>query len=114
MDPSPPIRPLAPSPRNSRCFPGSPRRHGPRSGGLRTTMMNKTLALASLILLPTFAGCAPMESTDDENADSDSEAIKVCAKGATVKGVDVSKWQGHIDWAKVKAAGIGFAVVRVG
>ena len=25
-----------------------------------------------------------------------------------VKGIDVSYWQGIIDWAKVKAAGISF------
>ena len=29
-------------------------------------------------------------------------------------GIDVSKYQGNIDWAKVKAAGIKFAMVRVG
>lgn len=28
------------------------------------------------------------------------------------KGIDVSKWQGRIDWPKVKAAGIEFAMVR--
>lgn len=31
-----------------------------------------------------------------------------------VKGVDISEWQGNIDWKKVKAAGINFAIVRVG
>lgn len=30
------------------------------------------------------------------------------------KGIDVSKWQGNIDWAKVKAAGIQFAMLRGG
>ncbi len=28
------------------------------------------------------------------------------------KGIDVSKWQGTIDWAKVKASGIQFAMLR--
>lgn len=28
------------------------------------------------------------------------------------KGIDVSKWQGAIDWKKVKAAGIEFAIIR--
>lgn len=78
-----------------------------------TTLMIKHIALASLILFPTLVGCAPIES-DDENIDNDADALKVCAKGTTVKGIDVSKWQGHIDWAKVKAAGIKFAIVRVG
>lgn len=31
-----------------------------------------------------------------------------------VKGIDVSHWQGTIDWAKVKAAGIGFAIIKAG
>lgn len=29
-------------------------------------------------------------------------------------GVDVSKWQGDIDWAKVKACGIDYAFIRLG
>lgn len=32
----------------------------------------------------------------------------------TIKGIDVSKHQGSIDWAKVKAAGIEFAMIRAG
>lgn len=31
-----------------------------------------------------------------------------------IKGIDVSKWQGEIDWPKVKAAGINFAMIRIG
>lgn len=31
-----------------------------------------------------------------------------------MKGIDVSKWQGKIDWTKVRASGIGFAMIRVG
>ena len=30
------------------------------------------------------------------------------------KGIDVSKWQGTIDWERVKAAGIEFAMLRAG
>lgn len=30
------------------------------------------------------------------------------------KGIDVSQWQGDIDWSKVKNAGIEFAIVRTG
>lgn len=30
------------------------------------------------------------------------------------KGIDVSKWQGEIDWAKVKADGVEFAMIRLG
>ena len=30
------------------------------------------------------------------------------------RGIDVSKWQGSIDWAAVAASGIDFAIIRVG
>ena len=33
--------------------------------------------------------------------------------GTTLKGIDVSTWQGEIDWAKVKASGlVDFAIIR--
>ena len=32
----------------------------------------------------------------------------------TTLGIDVSKYQGMIDWAKVKASGVDFAMIRVG
>ena len=31
-----------------------------------------------------------------------------------MKGIDVSQWQGAIDWPRVKAAGIQFAILRAG
>lgn len=33
---------------------------------------------------------------------------------AIANGIDVSKWQGKIDWEKVKSAGIDFAIIRIG
>ena len=30
------------------------------------------------------------------------------------KGIDISKWQGNIDWAAVKADGVEFAIIRMG
>lgn len=33
---------------------------------------------------------------------------------ATRRGIDVSAWQGTIDWEKVKASGIDFAIIRCG
>ncbi len=34
--------------------------------------------------------------------------------GGTLKGIDVSYWQGTINWAKVKKAGVDFAIIRCG
>ncbi len=33
---------------------------------------------------------------------------------AKIKGIDVSHWQGTIDWDRVKAAGIKFAIIKAG
>lgn len=33
---------------------------------------------------------------------------------AAIKGIDVSQYQGNIDFAKVKAAGVMFAIIRAG
>jgi uncharacterized protein (TIGR03382 family) len=38
---------------------------------------------------------------------------KVCAAGPTVRGIDVSKWQGSIDWGAVASSGIEFAFIRI-
>ena len=37
-----------------------------------------------------------------------------CIKAGTMPGVDVSYYQGDIDWAQVKASGIEFAIIRIG
>lgn len=34
--------------------------------------------------------------------------------GTGISGIDVSKWQGTIDWNKVKASGVDFAIIRAG
>lgn len=36
-----------------------------------------------------------------------------CPGPDTVRGVDVSHWQGNVDWPRVKGTGIGFAFARV-
>lgn len=49
-------------------------------------------------------------------ADADKTEIKklqTAVNNAKV-GIDVSKWQGEIDWDKVKNAGVEFAIVRAG
>ena len=35
-------------------------------------------------------------------------------QGHSLVGIDVSVWNGAIDWAKVKASGVGYAILRVG
>jgi len=37
-----------------------------------------------------------------------------CLAGQSILGVDVSYWQGEIDWQQVKQAGVEFAMIRLG
>ena len=36
------------------------------------------------------------------------------APSAVADGIDVSKWQGAVDWSKVAAAGVEYAILRIG
>lgn len=42
------------------------------------------------------------------------QAVVSCAAGPTVKGIDVSVYQGSVNWGAVHAAGWEFAVTRIG
>lgn len=50
---------------------------------------------------------------DGGKTDSFGFSGRVCADGPTVQGIDVSYWQGTIDWGRVAGAGIGFAYIRL-
>lgn len=52
------------------------------------------------------------ELTDEIGADVNAEEL-VAGKDRT-NGIDVSKWQGKIDWKRVKENGIEFAFIRIG
>jgi GH25 family lysozyme M1 (1,4-beta-N-acetylmuramidase) len=49
----------------------------------------------------------------NEKTGSTEDSISVCPGGATVEGVDVSEFQGNIDWGQVRASGRAFAFIRV-
>ena len=66
------------------------------------------LLLGGSVLLAM--GCAT-EQPDDIS--TTTLASTVCGSGPTVKGVDVSYYQGSIDWAAAKADGVEYAFVRV-
>ena len=42
------------------------------------------------------------------------EGYLTCLTTPSVLGIDVSEWQGEIDWQQVKDAGVEFAMIRVG
>ena len=72
----------------------------------------------SLLILSEEDIDAAEEDTRVSEAVKDSDKTEVTqmqkpASGTKV-GIDVSKWNGEIDWEKVKAAGVEFAIVRAG
>ncbi len=64
------------------------------------------------LLVVALAGCAADE-LGNETENTINSAATVCGSGPTVKGVDVSYYQGDIDWPAAKADGVEFAFVRV-
>jgi GH25 family lysozyme M1 (1,4-beta-N-acetylmuramidase) len=72
----------------------------------------RPLLLAASLAAIAVPGCAPIP--DDELVEASEGELTVCAHGGTVEGVDVSSWQGHIDWSAVAHAGIRYAIVRIG
>ncbi|MDE6185296.1 MAG: hypothetical protein K2G39_07730, partial [Lachnospiraceae bacterium] len=52
--------------------------------------------------------------TEANGAEVTVSAISKDETGSITMGIDVSKYQGTIDWAKVKEAGVEFAMIRVG
>jgi GH25 family lysozyme M1 (1,4-beta-N-acetylmuramidase) len=66
-------------------------------------------ALAALVVT-TLAACQQMPP----QYGVEYEGLSVCPGKSTLLGVDVSTYQGTVDWAKVKASGRAFAITRVG
>jgi lysozyme len=64
-------------------------------------------AVMALVLAASAAMIAPREVSGDTGSRAR------CPGRATVRGIDVSKWQGEVNWSKVRAAGVRFAFVRV-
>ncbi|MBQ6825880.1 MAG: hypothetical protein IJP34_04390 [Clostridia bacterium] len=56
------------------------------------------------------------ENTENIQLDNGAKVdfAEIQAKKGMQNGIDVSKWQGKIDWQKVKNAGIDFAIIRIG
>ena len=85
------------------------------------------MTFRALIVLSLFTGCTVGTDPDpdskagaggvalveDPGADTTVIEARVCAQGTTTMGVDVSYYQGTVDWAKAKAAGVKFAFLRV-
>jgi GH25 family lysozyme M1 (1,4-beta-N-acetylmuramidase) len=65
----------------------------------------KTLALLALV------ACAATD--DDVTVGEVQQHMAVCADGPTTFGIDVSRFQGDIDWAKIAGADVKFAYIQI-
>ncbi len=68
----------------------------------------RVLAAACLLV-----ACAPTDDVGDLELAELDQATTVCGSGPTVKGIDVSYYQGAIDWTRVKNDGVKYAFIRV-
>jgi lysozyme len=74
----------------------------------------KHLLLGALVI--AGAGCTPghheRAAPPAEHLGSTDEAVHQCPTRAGVRGVDVSYYQGRVDWAAARAHGVDFAFAR--
>ncbi len=67
----------------------------------------------ALLVLAALVACGGPPNGNAEKIGWTSNPVTVCAGGTTVEGVDVSEFQGSINWGQVKASGRDFAIARV-
>jgi len=72
------------------------------------------LTVAKLPALGQSTGSGTGTTTSPSGGTSAPSANVVCAGAATLRGVDVSAYQGLIDWKTVRDSGIAFAYASVG
>ena len=69
--------------------------------------------ITELVIAPeNLAAAAPVQKVEVVQEVPVSTATYEISK--LVYGIDVSRWQGNIDWAQVKADGIDFAMIKMG
>ena len=58
----------------------------------------------------------PVNTLNNDNftADANFKYYNENGKAASLEGIDISSYSGDVDWEKVKASGIDFAIIRVG
>ncbi len=86
--------------------------------------MRKWKLFAAVLVILTLVGCsAPHTPTPTETIPPNrfhpddfvyEDGYLQCITADAVMGIDVSRYQGDIDWQQVKAAGVEFVMVRLG
>ena len=75
---------------------------------MKATQPEETLPSVEPIIHPEFNPYGPLDFQYDRNN------YLYCLRQESYPGVDVSAFQGNIDWQKVKDSGIRFAMLRLG
>ncbi|WP_248309395.1 glycoside hydrolase family 25 protein [Bosea sp. Tri-44] len=74
----------------------------------------KTLSLAPFALLAALTalgGCVGLDNYPSKGDARPHPGVEA-AKQYPIQGIDISRWQGEIDWASVKAAGTRFVYIK--
>ncbi len=77
------------------------------------TFVSKNKSIATVDANGTVTGVAAGSTTVQVKVGAVSANVTVTVTDTPVNGIDVSKWQQAIDWSKVKASGIQFAMLRL-
>jgi MYXO-CTERM domain-containing protein len=75
-----------------------------------TASQATSLWCALIVGACAFAACGDPE---ERKLGHRQAAAEVCSAGATTFGIDVSRYQGSIDWAQVAAAEVKFAYIQI-
>ena len=90
--------------------------------------VNSNVSLSSILPQSSAVSVvSELENKDAQTQEYDPEILKqdvqdgakiniseISSEKGLTNGIDVSYWQGKIDWAKVKKSGIDFAFIRIG
>jgi GH25 family lysozyme M1 (1,4-beta-N-acetylmuramidase) len=71
------------------------------------------MSMRRLLLLSVLASCADLPADSSAKTSTQQQDTTVCGVGPTVKGIDVSQYQGTINWTSVKNDGVHYALIRV-
>ena len=74
---------------------------------------SKLLGVLTAFSLIACGSGAVGEAGSGQASNSDAVSAGKCPLGPTVSGIDVSEFQGAVNWGAVKASGQAFAIARV-
>ena len=116
--------------RRAAARPNPPRRKPPQGGSRRRAIALAAICVLAVVLTIVIVVLAGRSQGPTEPAVPDvGESAGAWAKNengfyfndagevilaATSKGIDVSKYQGQVDWEAAQAAGVEFAILRCG